>query len=85
MASPLKTGKQSVNLAASGARVSKIRRDPPPAKKEIAVRDPDEVDRRDVVIGVLTFALALFVIILAIGNSYGWTPQNYTLEWNAAE
>ncbi len=58
MASPLQTGKQSVNLAASGARVSKIRRDPPPVVKTIVVRERDERDARIVVIGVVTFALA---------------------------
>ena len=77
--------KQSVNLASGEARVSRIRRDPPPkvVEKEI---DPDVVDRRDVVIGVLAFALSIFVIILAFGNRpSGWTPQEYTLELNAAE
>jgi hypothetical protein len=85
MASPLKTGKQSVNLAGSGARVSKIRRDPPPAKKEIDVRDPDEIDRQAVVVGVIVFALSLFVITLAFASYSGWTPRQYTIEWNAAE
>jgi len=80
MASPLATGKQSVNLAAPGARVSKIRRDPPPAVKEVAPVDPEERDRRDAVIGILVFALALFVIILAFASWSGWTPTQYTVE-----
>ena len=85
MASPSKPGKQSVNLASSGPRVSRIRRDPPPKVKEKEV-DLDVVDRRDVVIGVLAFALAIFVIILALGSRpAGWAPQEYTLELNAAE
>lgn len=85
MASPLKTGKQSVNMAPSGVKVSRIRRDPPPKVKEKVVH-PDEVDRRDVIIGVLAFALAIFVIVLALGNRpSGWTPQEYTLQLNAAE
>jgi len=79
MASPLQSGKKTVNLAASGARVSKIRRDPPPAVKEIAVRDPDESDTWNVVIGVVTFALALFVIAIGFSSVTGWSPRQYTI------
>ena len=80
MASPIKSGKQSVNLASPGARPSKIRRDPPPVVKQIEVRDPRELERRDVVIGVLAFALAIFVIILAFGSYWGWSPRQYTVQ-----
>ncbi len=68
MASPLKSGKQSVNLAGAAPRVSKIRRDPPPKVKEVELRDPDEIDRRAVTIGVVTFALAICVIIIAFSG-----------------
>ena len=84
MASSPKSGKQSVNLAAPAVRVSKIRRDPPPKGKEKVV-DLDTVDRRDVVIGVLAFALAICVIIIASGSFSGWSPREYTVELNAAE
>ena len=80
MASPLKSAKQSVDLASTGPRVSKIRREPPPAVKQLEVRDPRELERRDVVIGVLAFALAIFVIILAAGSYWGWSPRQYTVE-----
>ena len=79
MARPLSTGKQSVNLASGEVRVSKIRRDPPPVVKEKIVY-PDVVDRRDVVIGVIAFALALFVIVLAIGSYNGWSPREYIVQ-----
>lgn len=79
MAKPLQTGKQSVNLATSEVRVSKIRRDPPPVVKQLEVRDPRELERRDVIIGVLAFALAIFVIILAFGSYWGWSPREYTI------
>lgn len=84
MARPTPTGKQSVNLATPGPRVSRIRRDPPPVVKEKLVH-PDVVDRRDVVIGVVAFALAIFVIIIAFGDYSGWSPQQYTIEVNYAE
>ena len=77
MASPLATGKQSVDMAAGAVRVSRIRRDPPPKVKEKPPRDPDVRDTRVVVIGILTFALAFFVIALAVSSYVGWTPRNY--------
>lgn len=85
MASPLKTGKQSVDLASAAPRVSKIRRDPSPAVKEIVVRDREGRDQWDVVVGVLTFALAIFVIIIAFASYAGWSPTQYTIELKAAE
>ena len=81
MAAPLKTGKQSVNLAASG-RVSRIRRDPPPIAKKVIERDPDERDTRMVVIGVAVFALAIFMITLGASVYYGMSASSYTVEIN---
>ena len=80
------TGKRSVDLAQQpgGVRVSRIRRDPPPKVKEKVV-DLDVVDRRDVVIGVLAFALAIAVIIIAFSGARGWSPREYTVEVNADE
>ena len=80
MARPLPTGKQTVNLASGEVRVSKIRRDPPPAVKPKALRHPDEVNRSAVIVGVLAFALAIFVIILAVGSYNGWSPRQYTID-----
>ena len=84
MPTPLKTGKQAVKLAEPEVRVSRIRRDPPPAVKEKLVY-PDVVDRRDVAIGIIAIALAICVIILAFGKYSGWSPSDYTVEWNSAE
>jgi hypothetical protein len=82
MASPLQTGKKSVNLASSPARVSRIRRDPPPIPQKIAVRDPDERDARTVVIGIVSFALAIVIITIALSSAYGWSPSQYNIEIN---
>ncbi len=79
MTRPLSTGKKSDNLASSGARVSKIRRDPPPVVKEIVIRDRDESNRRNVAIGIVTFALAIFVILLAFASYSGWSPRQHTV------
>jgi len=80
MASPLQTGKQSVDLGSPDARPSRIRRDPPPVVKELVIRDRDERDARIVVIGVVTFALALFIIVIGFTGVAGWSPSQYTIQ-----
>ena len=80
MASPLPTGKQTVSLASSGPRISKIRRDPPPPTPEVIVAERNERDARMVAIGVVTFALALVVITLALMSYTGWSPRDYRLD-----
>lgn len=83
MASPLPTAKQSVSLASAGASGSKsvggskIRRDPPPVVKEVAVADPDQRDARTVIIGILTVTLALLVIMIGVASYNGWSPRDY--------
>lgn len=77
MASPLASGKQTVSLASGGVRVSKIRRDPPPAVKEVEVADPDKRDTRTVVLGILTFTLALVIILIGVSSFIGWSPRDY--------
>ena len=84
MAHPTPTAKQSVNLASAGPRVSRIRRDPPPVVKEKVV-DLEEQDQWTVVVGVLAFALAIFVIVLAFGSYSAWSPREYTIEVTAAD
>ena len=79
MASPLASGKKSVNLGSPGVPGSRIRRDPPPKVKEIVIRDPEERDRRAVIVGILAFALALVVIIAGFSSFAGWTPREYTI------
>ena len=78
MASPLQTGKQSVNLAAP-VRASRIRRDPPPVAKKVDVQDLEERDERTVIVGVIAFALAIFVIVFGVGSYYGSSAREYTL------
>ena len=89
MASPLASGKQTVSLASPGLSGSKsvrgsnsvtgsrIRRDPPPLAKDIAVPDPDQRDTRTVVLGILTFTLALVVIMIGVASYSGWSPRDY--------
>lgn len=79
MASPIRTAKQPVVLAAPGPRVSRIRRDPPPIAKQTVVPDRDERDRWAAVIGILTFTLAIVAIIVAFGSWAGWSPSQYNI------
>ncbi len=75
MARPI--AKASVNLAstqAPGPRVSRIRRDPPPVVKEKLVL-PEERDQWAVIVGILTFGLAIFALTFAFSIYSGWTPQ----------
>ena len=67
MASPLKSGKQSVRLGAP-VRASRIRRDPPPIAKKVVERDPSEQDAWTVVVGVVAFALAIAIIIIGFSS-----------------
>jgi hypothetical protein len=74
----IETGKQSVNLASAGPRVSRIRRDPPAVKQKIV--DPAVRDQWAVVVGVVSFALAFVVIIFAFGSTSFRSSQGYTVE-----
>ena len=89
MTRPLQTGKQSVNLASNmasaGPRVSKIRRDPPPPVKEKAAVDFEESEQWAVIVGVLAFALSIFVVIVAFGSYSRWSPREYKVEMTIAE
>ena len=83
MASPLKSGKEAVNFAAQAARPSKIRRDPPATKAKVtqlSIEDRDDRDRRLAAVGILVFAFAILVIVVAFGSWAGWTPSQYTVE-----
>ena len=78
MASPLKIAKPTVD---TGTRVpgSRIRRDPPPPTpvKKLDVRDPNADDRRMAIIGIVSIALAMFVIVVGFSAMGGWTPRQY--------
>ena len=81
MASPLSSGKTTVDLAKSGVRVSRIRRDPPPPPaKEVTPQDVRDREAQTIVIGVVTIALSLIVILFAFANHSGWSPRQYTIE-----
>ena len=80
MTRPLATGKKTVNLATSGVRASRIRRDPPPPKlKEISIEERNERDRRMAIIGIIVFTLTLMVLLTAVANWSGWSPSQYTI------
>ena len=79
MASPLKPGKQAVNLAGAAPRVSRIRRDPPPKVKEITAGELEDRDARIVTIGVAAFALAIAAIIIGFASWTGWSPDRHRI------
>lgn len=88
MALPRPTTKPSVNLASTKppeARVSRIRRAPPPVVKKEIVLDPEERDQWTVIVGILSFALAIFVIVVAFGSYAGWSPAQYNVQMHCGE
>ena len=82
MAAPLKSAKQSVDLARPGTKGSRIRRDPPPPPaKQLSLAERSERDARMVVIGIGVFTAALLVILLAVSSYTGWTPREMIWRW----
>jgi hypothetical protein len=79
MARSLDTNKKSVNLASAGPRVSRIRRDPPPVVKEKVVDQADR-DEWTVLVGVVSFALALVLIIFGFANIQSGATEERTIE-----
>lgn len=74
MAMPLKTQKKAVELGSqAGPRVSRIRRDPatvaklPDPDKPIEWWRTDEGEIKLAIIGIVLFALAIDIIVIAIG------------------
>ena len=80
MASPLPTRKKSVDLAAPVPRVSRIRRDPPPPVKTVTAAEVKEREARAIVVGIVTLAVALLVLLVSVSNSAGWSPATDAAE-----
>jgi len=79
MASPLNTTKQTVNLAAAGPRVSRIRRNPPPTPRKDPVLDREDREKLSALFGVIAFALAVVVLVAGVGIYAGWSPREVEL------
>ena len=79
MASPLNSAKQTVDLAAAGPRVSRIRRNPPPAPKKEPVLDREDREKLSATLGVIGIAVALAIAIVGLGAYAGWTPREHHL------
>jgi hypothetical protein len=82
MAKPLATSKKAVDLVRTGATVSRIRRDPPPPAKPLVIRNRREGDGRMVVLGIVSFALALFLILFGLASSGILTLDRYTISFD---
>ena len=79
MARPLKSAKQTVDLAAPAVRGSRIRRDPPPKLTEISLEERTERDQRMAAIGIAAFTMAIMIILYGITSFSGWSPSQYVL------
>jgi 1,4-dihydroxy-2-naphthoate octaprenyltransferase len=83
MAAPLASHKKTVDLAGGPAKVSRIRRDPPPVVKEKTVTRAEVREREAwmLAIGILSITAALFVILIAVSNWAGWSLSDYMIVW----
>lgn len=81
MAQPMPTRKQAVDLAAGPRKLgSRIRRAPPPKpEKKFTAAELREREARLMVTGMVAIALALVVILFAVGRWGGWTPAEYRI------
>ena len=80
MASASRPGKQTVDLAKTGPRVSRIRRDPPPPPpRKVSPGELRSREARIIVIGLVTFGLAIAVLLFHFGQWAGWSPADYTI------
>jgi len=77
MAVTFKARKQTVDLAAPRIAGSRIRRNPPPPPGKPPVLDREDREKLGTTFGVLGVALALVVVILAVGIYAGWSPREY--------
>ncbi|RST29987.1 hypothetical protein HMF7854_03455 [Sphingomonas ginkgonis] len=77
MATPLGTGKKTVDLATNGPRRRvQIRRDPPPVPaKPPSAQDIRERETRELVVGVVVFAVALVALFILVERALGWTQS----------
>ena len=82
MANPFSISKQAVDLAAPVVRVSRIRRDPPPRVKVLGPVDIKEREARTIIIGIVSFAIAMFIVLIAANNAAGWSPRQGTLNFH---
>jgi hypothetical protein len=80
MASISRPGKQTVDLARTGPRVSRIRRDPPPQPpRKVTPGELRSREARIIVIGLVTFGLAIAVLLFQFGRWAGWSPADYRI------
>ncbi|GAA3997470.1 hypothetical protein GCM10022211_03560 [Sphingomonas humi] len=80
------SAKKAVDLAGGPRKVgSRIRRAPPPKpEKRLTAAELRERERTVVVGGILLFAVALCVIMVAAGQWGGWSPSHVQLVINAS-
>ena len=84
MAAPLNSDKQAVDLAAAGSvRGSRIRREPVPVEKELALADVEGRDARTVIFGVITFSIAIVVASLGLMAAGGYSVKDQVVHLDA--
>lgn len=86
MSRPLRSAKQTVDLASRGVRVSRIRRDPPPPPPRKVTRG--ELRAREakvILVGLVAAGIALALILFHVSQWAGWSPSDYRIVLRASE
>lgn len=86
MSRPLRSAKQTVDLATRGPKVSRIRRDPPPPPPRKVT--PGELRSREakvIVIGLLAAAIAVALVLFQVSQWAGWSPSDYVIVLRSSE
>jgi hypothetical protein len=69
-----------VDLATSGPKVSRIRRNPPaPPPKKVTPGELRQHEAKVILVGLIAAGLAIALILVQIANWAGWSPSNYHL------
>lgn len=77
MAQPLRSGKQAVDLAKGGPKVSRIRRDPPPPPpRKVTPGELRQQEAKVILVGLFAATLAIALILFQVAQWAGWSPAD---------
>ena len=80
MARPLRRDKGTVDLSAGPERVSRIRRNPPPPPpRKVSPSELRAREARIIVVGLVAFGLAIWVILFQLAQYSSWSPGDYQI------
>jgi hypothetical protein len=74
------SSKQTVDLSRAPAKVSRIRRDPPPPPaRKVMPSELRASEAKVIVVGLTVFGLAIAILLFQAARWAGWSPADYTI------